>query len=160
MCLTNLILKFCHQNPMLQNHLRPATKCQPAALLVLRWPRPLLVPKGYGGKYPSSPLPKRSESISESRTDQAKAKCILGTQRRVVTALNLFSYWPLQSHRRCCWTGRGEETCAVGHCGMTSPQGTPLLSQPIAKVWFVPHRWAITDTRRSEFLPVHSPSHP
>lgn len=82
MCLTNLILKFCHQNPMLQNHLWPAAKCQTAALLILKWPRPLLIPEGYRGKYPCLTSSKRSVSINESRSDQAMAKCIPGTPEK------------------------------------------------------------------------------
>lgn len=68
-------------------------------------------PKGLQRKnIPSSPLSKRSVSISESRTDQ-RQNAPLGPQRRVTTVLNLPSYWPLQSCRKCCWAGRGARKC-------------------------------------------------
>lgn len=44
--------------------------------------RPLLIPKGYRRNILSSPASKRSVSITESRTDQTKAKCGLGTPEK------------------------------------------------------------------------------
>lgn len=111
-CLTNLIIKFYHQNPTLQNHLQPATKCQPAAFLVLRWPRPLLVPKGYRGKIsPLHPYQRDQWALVRAEQIRQRQNAPLGPQRRVTTVLNLPSYWPLQSCRKCCWAGRGARKC-------------------------------------------------
>jgi len=100
-------------------------------------------PKGLQRKI--SPLhPYRRDQGALVRAGQIRQRqnAYSSPQRIAVTALDLSSYWHFQSHRR------REETCAVGHCGMTSPPGKSLPSHPTAKAWFVPHRWATTGTRR------------
>lgn len=98
------MLKICYQSPTLQNHLRPATECQPAAPLILRWPRPLLNLAEENTPF-SIPLLIHQWALTRAGQLKQRQNALLESQRRVVIALNP-SYWPFQSHRRCCWAGK------------------------------------------------------
>lgn len=67
-------------------------------------------PKGLQRKiYPLHPYQGDQWALVRAEQIRQRQNAFLGPQRRVVTALNLSSYWPSQSHRRCCWTGRREK---------------------------------------------------
>lgn len=128
---------------MLQNHHQPATKRQPAALLVLRWPWSLVLPKA------------REEIIPSTNEAQNRSKqTSLGPQSRAVLALTLPLYF--RAPQEVLQDRRGRTVCS-DPVGWPAPKGSSFWAPWLGRFGLFPMEGYL----RHQEIPVPpSPSHP